>query len=158
MTDLQDLRREIASQSSIPKDELMERVRVLSKLQEHHSCSRCGRCCIESDPIGMLGSEAVGIAKHLGMGVPEFREQYITGRVGRWLLLRKEEGKPCPFLDGTPGEYRCRIYAARPGVCIAFPWLSHVTIMLTELPKIGISEGMCPNMNTTFRKVQEMIR
>lgn len=156
MTDIQDVRLELARRNMIPKQDLMERIKLLSTFQGEHECSRCGRCCIHSDPIGILGSEQALIAKQLSMSIPEFRDKYIHGRMGQWLLIRKEEDHPCPFLEGTPGQYRCRIYPVRPGVCIAFPWLSHITIELTKPPMVGISEGMCPNMNDTFARVKRM--
>lgn len=153
----QDLRRYL-SQERVSAKDLRERAEVLSVFQKHHECSRCGRCCVESDPIGVLGSEVLNIARHLGLTAAEFRAKYISGRIGSWLLINKVEGAPCPFLDGEPGSYRCTIYPVRPYVCQAFPFLSHITIEQSVLPLVAVNEEMCPNMLSTYHRVKEARR
>ena len=77
-------------------------------------CLDCANCCTSIPPI-VNKTDAGRIAKHLGMKVSEFQEEY---------LVRDEDGDmvikttPCTFLleDNT-----CMIYEFRPKACRQYP-------------------------------------
>lgn len=125
-------------------------LRALKALQGRHDCSRCGKCC--SEPVGMLGREAIAIARHLGIPASEFRARYVERQRERWLQLRQVEDR-CPFLERDGEIHKCSIYEVRPEVCRRFPFLTIQVIADSKFPGIAIDDELCPNMRRTFDAV-----
>lgn len=128
-------------------------MKVLEALNNGHGCTRCGKCCTEQ-VLGVLGSEAVKIARFLGIPGSEFREAYVERQVGKWLLIRKREDH-CPFLQKVEGGTRCNIYPVRPQTCIRFPWLTAEIMTRSKFPNIVGNDGMCPEMSKSFTRMTE---
>lgn len=124
---------------------------ALHHLSERHHCQRCGKCCT-GQVVGMLGVEAVAIARHLQLAPSEFKRCFIDRRVGKWLLLRRRDDDTCPFLfrtDGT-GTACCQIYPVRPETCRRFPWLTPMIMTGSKWPSVVVSDELCSQMSRTF--------
>lgn len=89
------------------------------------SCTGCGDCCTgEPGYVWVSRDEVAAIAKHLGLGVSEFKNQY-TRQVGRRRSLLELTGGDCVFFDRV--RRVCRIYRFRPLQCRTWPfWSSNV--------------------------------
>jgi Fe-S-cluster containining protein len=122
-------------------------LQVLKTLQDRHDCARCGKCCAQ--PVGMLGREAVAIARYLGIPASEFRRRYIVGQHHQWLQLMQVDDR-CPFLERDGELCNCSIYEARPEACRRFPFLTIQTVASSRFPAIAIDDSMCPSMRRTF--------
>ena len=81
---------------------------------EQVDCLQCANCCTSIPPI-VNKTDAARIAKHLGMKVAEFEEEYLT---------QDEDGdrvmntSPCRFLLENN---HCMIYEYRPKACRQYP-------------------------------------
>ena len=101
-----------------------------SRLCEVHSeleCKRCGRCCTISDPISLEPQDVERLSAHFGISIRKTIQKY-AGRVEvegqrAWAMKR---ASPCVFFDKASGL--CKIHAARPLICRAFPHLSPRTV------------------------------
>jgi len=125
---------------------------ALQTLNERHKCQRCGKCCT-GQVVGMLGVEAVAIARHLGMSGSEFKAMFIDRQVGKWLMLKKMDNGECMFLHHEDGLAKCVIYEVRPETCRRFPWLTPMIMTGSKWPGVAVSDELCPLMSTTFRCV-----
>ena len=122
---------------------------ALQMLNERHHCQRCGRCCT-GQVVGMLGVEAVAIARHLNMPASAFKAMFIDQQVGKWLMLKKQENGECLFLLHENGLAKCSIYEVRPETCRRFPWLTPMVMTESKWPNVVVSDELCPLMSTTF--------
>lgn len=126
--------------------------RTLSALQllnERHFCQRCGKCCT-GQVVGMLGVEAIAIARYLGLPCSEFRSRYIDRQVGKWLMLKKQDNEECLFLLHENGLAKCAIYPVRPETCRRFPWLTPMIMTGSKWPNVVVSDELCSQMSRTF--------
>ena len=85
------------------------------------ACLRCGNCCQGPGDVFLLGDEAPLIADLLGMDLYTFTSTYTrltSDRAG--LSLTERPDGACIFLEP---ENTCRIQAAKPSQCRAFPYL-----------------------------------
>ena len=130
--------------------------RTLSALQllnERHHCQRCGKCCT-GQTVGMLGVEAVAIARHLQLAPSEFKRRFIAGQVGKWLMIKRMDNGECPFLDHEDGHEdgaaKCVIYEVRPETCRRFPWLTPMIMNGSKWPNVVVSDELCSQMSVTF--------
>jgi Fe-S-cluster containining protein len=96
-------------------------MRVVSKLAEDVSaqidCTECANCCRQLDTY-LNDRDVERLAGALGMTVSAFRTEYLQSDLEpgdkSWCLPA-----PCPLLEGK----LCRVYAARPDECRAYPHL-----------------------------------
>lgn len=128
---------------------------ALQTLNEQHRCQRCGKCCT-GQTVGMLGVEAVAIARHLGMPSSDFKTMFIDRQVGKWLMLKKQDNGECLFLLHEDGRARCAIYEVRPETCRRFPWLTPIIMTGSKFPAIAVNDQLCPVMSVTFGLVTGM--
>lgn len=124
-------------------------VSALRTLNERHKCQRCGKCCT-GQTVGMLGHEAVAIARHLQIAPSEFRAMFIDRQVGKWLMLKKMDNGECMFLHHEDGLAKCVIYSVRPETCRRFPWLTPMIMTGSKWPGIAVDDRLCPLMSVTF--------
>ena len=132
---------------------------ALQTLNERHRCQRCGKCCT-GQVVGMLGVEAVAIARHLGMPASDFKAMFIDRQVGKWLMLKLMDNGECPFLmhegDDEDEAAKCVIYDVRPETCRRFPWLTPMIMTGSKFPAIAVDDRLCPLMSVTFGLVTGM--
>lgn len=151
MDPLQSAVRDLSKEARLPDPRTWD---ALQTLNDKHQCIRCGKCCT-NQVVGMLGREAVAIARHLQLAPSEFKRCFIDRRVGKWLLLRRRADDTCPFLfrtDGT-GTAACEIYEVRPETCRRFPWLTPAIATSSRFPGIAVDDRMCSQMRRTFTAV-----
>lgn len=122
---------------------------ALHALSELHDCKRCGKCCT-GQVVGMLGVEAVAIARHLNMPSSDFKVMFIDRQVGKWLMLKKQNNGECLFLLHENGLAKCAIYPVRPETCRRFPWLTPMVMTGSKFPGILVSDELCSQMSRTF--------
>lgn len=92
---------------------------------EEFTCHRCGACCKGDGVVEFGRAEAARMAEHLGLTREEFVRRYaIELPRGRYYLIDlKNEEKWCVFLErGADGLYGCKVNAAKPDQCAAFPY------------------------------------
>lgn len=124
-------------------------LRALHALSELHDCKRCGKCCT-GQVVGMLGVEAVAIARHLNMPASSFKVMFIERQVGKWLMLKKQDNGECLFLLHENGLSKCAIYPVRPETCRRFPWLTPMVMTGSKWPHLVVSDELCSQMSRTF--------
>ena len=78
------------------------------------SCLDCANCCSSIPPI-VNKTDANRMAKHLGMKVAEFENQYLVVDEDGDTVINQS---PCPFLQENN---ECLIYEARPRACREYP-------------------------------------
>jgi len=122
---------------------------ALQLLNERHKCKRCGKCCT-NQVVGMLGREAVAIARHLNMHASDFKVMFIESQTGKWLMLRRLDDDTCPFLLHEDGLAKCAIYPVRPETCRRFPWLTPMIMTGSKWPNVVVSDELCSQMSRTF--------
>lgn len=85
------------------------------------TCLRCGRCCLGPGEVYLAEGEEQAIAGSLGMAVLTFTETYTRLADDRnGLALTERPDGACVFLQP---DNTCRIQAAKPRQCRAFPYL-----------------------------------
>lgn len=77
-------------------------------------CLDCANCCTSIPPI-VNKTDAVRIAKHLGMKPAEFEAKYLTIDEDKDTVMNQS---PCPFLME---DNACFIYDVRPKACREYP-------------------------------------
>jgi len=77
-------------------------------------CLDCANCCKSIPPI-LNDTDIKRIAKHLGLKVSKFEEEYIRTDEEYDRVLKKS---PCSFLDI---DNKCNIYEVRPKACREYP-------------------------------------
>ena len=83
------------------------------------ACLRCGACCRVPGYVRLALDEVGALAAHLGIAVYEFTARYTRLTRDRpGLSLTEAEDGACIFLDR---ENACRVQAAKPHQCRAFP-------------------------------------
>lgn len=154
MDPLQSAVRDISKADHLPDRRTWN---ALQTLNDKHQCVRCGKCCT-NQVVGMLGREAVAIARHLNIHASEFKAMFIEGQAGKWLMLRRMDNGECPFLvhegDDEDGAAKCVIYEVRPETCRRFPWLTPVIATSSKFPAIAVDDSMCPQMRRTFEALR----
>jgi len=83
----------------------------------------CGRCCNEPGGIVHLSEEdAERLALHFGMKLKDWLERDCRRLSdGKWILQSRPKDDICIYLDD---DMKCKVYAAKPTQCSAFPWWS----------------------------------
>ena len=85
------------------------------------ACLRCGRCCHGPGDVFLLGGEEQRIADLLGLELYAFTTAYTRLTADRSALsLSERPDGACIFLQP---DSTCRIQAAKPQQCLAFPYL-----------------------------------
>lgn len=83
-------------------------------------CVRCGACCRQPGEVRLLDDELAPMAALLALSVEDFTQRHTRLRDDRrGLSLQEQPDGACIFLEGTPPS--CRIQAAKPAQCRAFP-------------------------------------
>ncbi len=86
-------------------------------------CERCGRCCTLSSPISLEPQDVERISALLGIGIRKTIRKYAARvEVVDHRAWAVKSDSPCTFFDQA--KSLCKIHAARPIVCRAFPLLS----------------------------------
>ncbi|MGC9514495.1 YkgJ family cysteine cluster protein [Methanocrinis sp.] len=86
-------------------------------------CGRCGRCCTLSSPISLEPQDVERISALLEIGIRKTIRKYAAlVEVGDHRAWSVKRDSPCTFFDQD--RSLCKIHAARPIVCRAFPLLS----------------------------------
>lgn len=81
-------------------------------------CLGCGTCCGWPGYVYVTDEEANAMARQLGIGRSEFRDEFTLLAPNRGqLCLKQAPGGVCIFLH----ENRCRVYPVRPRQCRDFP-------------------------------------
>jgi len=89
-------------------------------MTDSFQCVRCGACCRQPGEVRLQDNEVAPMAALLGMGVEDFTTRHTRLRDDRQgLSLQEHPDGTCIFLEGTPPS--CRIQAAKPEQCRAFP-------------------------------------
>ncbi|MGB1206700.1 MAG: YkgJ family cysteine cluster protein [Chitinophagales bacterium] len=78
------------------------------------SCLDCANCCSTIPPI-VTATDSKRIAKHLGMKLVTFKEEYIVEDEDGDMVINQT---PCPFLES---DKTCYIYDVRPKACQQYP-------------------------------------
>jgi len=149
MDPLQSAIRDIANEDHLPDQRTWS---ALRQLNDRHQCQRCGKCCT-GQVVGMLGVEAIAIARHMGMSGSDFKAMFIDRQVGKWLMMKKMDSGECMFLHHEDGLAKCIIYAVRPETCRRFPWLTPMIMTGSKWPGVVVDDTLCSQMSTTFRTV-----
>lgn len=99
------------------------------------ACESCeGRCCTgESGYIYVTKTEAIKIAKLLGLQLGEFVEIYLFKKGYKHSIkeIKFGESFECVFYDRDSNG--CRIYEARPEQCRTFPFWDYYKTRVQEL-------------------------
>lgn len=87
-------------------------------------CTGCGDCCRgPGGYVWMNLSEAEKMAAELKLSTEAFAKKYLRRANNRLALIDGFDGN-CVFLDDEAGK--CKVYAARPAQCRAYPWWPEV--------------------------------
>lgn len=84
------------------------------KVFEKVDCLACANCCKSIPPI-VNETDARRMAKHLGMKITTFKDQYIKVDEDLDMVMNQS---PCPFLQD---DNKCLIYDVRPKACREYP-------------------------------------
>ncbi|MBN1252719.1 MAG: YkgJ family cysteine cluster protein [Bacteroidales bacterium] len=99
-------------------------------------CLDCANCCKSIPPI-INETDARRIAKHLGMKVTAFKDQYVKIDEDMDMVMNQS---PCPFLQA---DNTCIIYEFRPKACREYPHTENYE--LTKKLKLhAINAQYCP--------------
>ena len=84
------------------------------------SCTQCGKCCTGSPGyVWASEDEIIQMAEFLKLSTKDFKRLYMRRVEQRWTLVeRKSQNHNCIFYDNQ----KCRVYAARPLQCRAYPF------------------------------------
>jgi uncharacterized protein len=90
-------------------------------------CTQCGDCCTGAPGYVWVNPEEIAaLAKHLGLSIEAFEQQYVRKVGSRKSLIEYENGD-CVFFDGK--TRKCNVYAYRPQQCRTWPfWESNVSM------------------------------
>lgn len=77
-------------------------------------CLDCANCCSSIPPI-VNKTDSARIAKHLGMKLSKFQEEYLVEDEDRDMVMKTT---PCTFLQA---DNTCLIYEHRPKACREYP-------------------------------------
>lgn len=83
-------------------------------------CTQCGKCCHargEVNHVAVNAQEQKDLARHLGLGLREFRKRFTEQDADGYRGLRFEDGH-CVFLQGA----RCSVHDAKPVQCRTWPF------------------------------------
>jgi Fe-S-cluster containining protein len=127
---------------------------ALRQLNDRHQCQRCGKCCT-GQVVGMLGHEAVAIARHLQLAPSEFKRCFIERQAGKWLMIKRRDDDTCPFIVYDDDlKANCVIYEVRPETCRRFPWLTPLIMTGSKWPGVVVDDTLCSQMSRTFNAVR----
>ncbi len=105
-------------------------------------CTRCGNCCSGTPgTVRVSDSEIEALARHVSLGVDEFRAVYTRPLRKGGISLREKRNQECVFFDRKRG---CTVYEQRPRQCRTWPFWHGVV----ETPDRWSEEAEeCPGMN-----------
>lgn len=103
-------------------------------------CLDCANCCKSIPPI-INETDARRIAKHLGMKVTVFKEQYVKVDEDLDMVMNQS---PCPFLDEDDNN-KCLIYEYRPKACREYPHTEEYDFC-KNLKLHAINSKYCPGV------------
>ncbi len=89
------------------------------------SCTQCGKCCTGSPGyVWLMEAEIFEMAEFLKITVSDFKKLYVRRLGQKYLLVeKKSDNHSCIFYQ----DQKCRVYAARPLQCRAYPfWQENV--------------------------------
>jgi len=92
------------------------------ELAEVFVCRRCGRCCQGEGGIYLRPGEAARAAAAIGLSPAVFSKRFTVADGGGLLSLPSAEDGYCVLYDRLLGN--CRIHAAKPAMCRAWPFFS----------------------------------
>jgi Fe-S-cluster containining protein len=85
------------------------------------TCQRCGHCCLGPGDVRLRAGEVEAIAAWLGLTVSDFTDAFTRLTTDRQAItLTERPDGACIFLQP---DNSCRIQAAKPQQCSAFPYL-----------------------------------
>jgi uncharacterized protein len=85
------------------------------KITAATDCTKCGNCC-RAFMINVTPAEASGVAAHLEITLPDFKEAYLEESQQGKLIMKSI---PCAFLQ----DNKCTVYENRFSGCRDFPHL-----------------------------------
>ncbi len=88
-------------------------------------CQGSGKCCTSHGEFGFVfltRPDRIRFAKHLGLTLKTFTEQYCEKSGGIWHLKEDRKNPDCMFLKNK----RCSVYEARPTQCRTWPFWPEV--------------------------------
>lgn len=94
-------------------------IQIARDVQDEVDCTACGNCCRVAT-AKLTERDVLKLAKHLRIKPEQFIRDYAVEDEEEGLILRREEGRGCVFLDGN----LCTVYEARPASCDHFPHLT----------------------------------
>lgn len=88
-------------------------------------CTGCGDCCTGSPGFVWVNTEEIAaLAKHFGLSIEAFEQQYVREIGARKSLIEYENGD-CVFFDNK--TRKCNVYELRPRQCRTWPfWDSNI--------------------------------
>lgn len=108
-------------------------------------CTKCGKCCTGSGSVWVSEREALKIAGHLNLSLPQFLIKYTVtySKVPGWWMLKNDarsgKARNCIFLQADNG---CAIHPVRPIQCSTYPWWPELTdAQQWDMEKQEICEG-----------------
>lgn len=135
---------------NVDPDELdKEFARLHEQYFSTYDCSRCRNCCkmfCASVPAEDLEKDA----RHLGMSVEEFKDQYFKENDGDSDYITKNY--PCDFLQ-EGGE--CLLGDEKPISCVEFPHTNKPDRMGSLLSIIDFT-GVCPVVYEIYEELKEI--
>ncbi len=89
-------------------------------------CTQCGDCCTGAPGYVWVSPEEIAaLAKHFGLSIEAFENQYVRQIGSRKSLIEFENGD-CVFFDGR--SRKCTVYEFRPRQCRTWPfWDSNIS-------------------------------
>lgn len=106
-------------------------------------CTQCGKCCTGSPGyVWVSDDEMKRMAEFLHLPIADFKRLYAR-RIGqRWALVeRKSQNHRCVFYQ----DQKCKVYAARPLQCQAYPFWQENLLSVASWKKAGDEcEGIHP--------------
>lgn len=108
-------------------------------------CTQCGDCCKGYGGTYLTETDFAAIAKHLGISVPAFKEQFCVPSGNRFVLAQRADGY-CIFWDQI-----CTIHAIKPKMCRKWPFIDS---LLTDIGNWKIMASVCPGIQADADKDQ----
>lgn len=114
--------------------------------KKEFECHRCGNCCRGDGFVDMTEQDIAAAAAHLSLTREAFLAEYcLPGSDGYILRDQDDEAQSCIFLTvDERGLSGCRIHAAKPSQCSAFPFQWRPRNVLSFCDGMRALEGLRP--------------
>lgn len=123
-------------------------VELYRKACEEIDCTTCAGCC-KKLRVTLSGDDIERLSSGLGMGVEDFKEQYLTLDLrGNYTFI----GGSCPFLK----DNKCSCYNHRPEECASYPHLDNINYTY-RLKTVLVDCSLCPIVYNVFEELKELL-